>query len=143
MFGFAADEVGENAAPFFDRVHPETPGGFHAEVERVMTAPHGDVASFDYRMLISDRSGRFVRIRGKVAIDPADRRALKREHAFRETLAAEANHRIKDRLGIGSAMNRLEARALSDRAMTVAEARTALRSMEARINALSSVHGLM
>jgi two-component sensor histidine kinase len=161
MFGFAPGEVGDGAGPFFDRVHPDDVAGVHAEVQRVFAAPPGEIASFDYRVQIPGGSERFVRIRGEVAIDPADRRpklvgtfidltdieenrrALKRENAFREVLVAEANHRIKNSLAIASAVIRMEARALSADDMSVEEARAALYNVETRVNAISSVHGLM
>ncbi|WP_281827051.1 sensor histidine kinase [Jannaschia rubra] len=161
MFGFAPGEIGDDAGPFFDRVHPDDVGGVHAEVERVFAAPKGEIASFDYRVRIPDGSERFIRIRGEIATDPADRRpklvgtfidltdieenrrALERENAIRETLVAEANHRIKNSLAIALAMIRIEARALGSDDVSVGEARDALKNLEARVRAISSIHGLM
>lgn len=162
MFGFAPGEIGDEAAPFFDRVHPDDVASVHAEVARVFAAPRGEIACFDYRIGLPDGRERFIRIRAEVATDPEDRReklvgtfidltdveetrrALLRENAFRETLVEEANHRIKNSLAIALSMIRLESRALGKRAeVGLAEAREALAKIEIRVRAISSVHSLM
>lgn len=162
MFGFAAGEAGDLAAPFFDRIHPEDLPGVHAEVARVLCAPRGEVAAFDYRVPQADGTERFLRIRAEMAIDPADRREklvgtfvdltdvemhrrqLQRELALREALVSEANHRIKNSLAIALAVLRMEKQVLlkenHDHSSSTVAALTAL---EGRIGAISSVHGLM
>ena len=162
MFGFDEGEAGEAAAPFFERIHPDDLPDVHAEVERIFSAPRGEVASFDYRVERPDGTKRFVRIRAEVATDPADRRdklvgtfvdltdiEMSRrslEHALRlqEMLVAEANHRIKNSLAIAISMLRMEQSALERReSVDPSEAALALASVGARIHAVSDAHGLM
>ncbi len=162
MFGFAPGEVGDQAAPFFERVHPDDLAEVHAEVARIFAAPRGEIASFDYRVRLPEGGERFVRIRAEVATDPEDRReklvgtfidltdveeirrSLEQESAFRETLVEEANHRIKNSLAIALSMIRLEARALGKmETVGLEEARDALAKVETRVRAISSVHSLM
>ncbi len=162
MFGFEPGEAGDLAAPFFERIHPEDLPGVHAEVARVLCAPRGEVAAFDYRVPQVDGTERFLRIRAEMAIDPADRRdklvgtfvdltdvethrrQLQRELALREALVSEANHRIKNSLAIALAVLRMEKQVLlkddHDHSSSTVAALTAL---EGRIGAISSVHGLM
>lgn len=162
MFGFAPDEAGDRAAPFFARVHPDDLQGVHDEVARVFAAPRGEVAAFDYRVPHADGSERFLRIRAEVAVDPADRREklvgtfvdltdveadrrqLKRELVLREALVKEANHRIKNSLAIAVAMLRLEKQSiLAASPEDTRSAMSALTALEARIDAISGAHGLM
>jgi two-component sensor histidine kinase len=159
MFGFAPDEAGSQAAPFFARVHPEDLPGVRDEVARVFAAPRGEVAAFDYRVPQPDGSERFLRIRAEVAIDPADRceklvgtfidltdvelnrTQLQRELSLRQSLVEEANHRIKNSLAIALAMLRMEKRSLAS--LEDVSPNDVLSSLEARIGAISSTHGLM
>lgn len=162
MFGFEAGEAGHEARSFFLRVHPDDIGGVNAEVERVFAAPRGEIASFDYRVQIPDGAERFIRIRGEVTADPADRReklvgtfvdltdlennrrALVKTLALREALINEANHRIKNSLQIAIIMLRSEARAISSaNGFTPQEAIERLQSVQARIHAVANVHSLM
>lgn len=162
MFGFRPGEAGTQADPFFARVHPDDLPGVHAEVQRVFSSPNGEVASFDYRVNLPDGSERFLRIRGEVVTDPADRRdklvgsfvdltdleknrrALKRSLAIREALIAEANHRIKNSLAIAIAMLRLQRQAMSrDDSEVTVTAPDILNSVESRIRAIADVHSLM
>nr|WP_281495969.1 histidine kinase dimerization/phosphoacceptor domain -containing protein [Marivita sp. S6314] len=159
MFGFAPDEAGAYAAPFFERVHEEDIDAVHAEVARVLAAPQGEIASFDYRVMLPDGGERFVRIRGEMATDPVDRkpklvgtfvdltdievsrRALQQAVRAREALVVEANHRIKNSLQIALSLLRLQASKLS--AVEGAEAiaaRDALRAVESRVRAVADVH---
>ena len=160
MFGFAPGEAGPLAAPFFARIDPEDLPGVRAEVERVMGAPRGATAAFDYRVAHPDGSERFLRIRAEMAVDPADRRdklvgtfvdltdietdrrQLKDEVALRQALVREANHRIKNSLAIAIAMLRMEQRALAREGGSEG-AVEALGSLDARISAISAAHGLM
>ncbi|MEM1148997.1 MAG: hypothetical protein AAGI03_00360 [Pseudomonadota bacterium] len=118
MFGFELDEAGQYAAPFLGRVDPNYLDGVYAEVARVRAAPHGETLSLDYPVLWPGGTERFLRIRGEMAIDPADRReklvgtfvdltdidqdrrSLAQSLEMREALVAEANHRIKNSLSI-------------------------------------------
>lgn len=162
LFGFAPDEAGAEAAPFFARVAEDHIDGVYAEVERVMAAPRGEIASFDYRINRPDGTSRFVRIRGEVATDPLDRRPrlvgsfvdLTDIEASREKLAAlvemkdtlvsEANHRIKNSLQMALSMLRLEASGLRHTAEVTAD--TAIEAMavvESRIRSVAEIHGMM
>lgn len=162
MFGFAPGEVGLDAGPFFERVAPEDLPGVYAEVERVYDAPQGEIARFDYRVILPDGQERFVRIRGEMATDPRDRRrklvgtfadvtdfeaqriALQEQVQRSDALVTEANHRIKNSLMIALASLRSDKRALQGReTVPVDEAIAALNAAEARVRAVSSVHGLM
>jgi two-component sensor histidine kinase len=162
LFGFAPDEAGPKAAPFFARVAPEHIDGVHAEVARVLAAPRGEVASFDYRIDLPDGGTRFVRIRGEIATDPFDRRprlvgtffdltdveenrkTLQALVEMKEALLAEANHRIKNSLQMALSMLRLEASQL--RRMPDATVDTAVEAMgiaESRIRSVAAIHGMM
>lgn len=162
MFGFAPGEVGTIAAPFFDRVHADDLQSVYAEVERVFSAPKGDTASFDYRILLPNGDERFIRIRAEVATDPKDRRdklvgsfidltdventrrALVKAVEAREALVDEANHRVKNSLQIAIAMLRIETRALANsEAPSVQDAMERLHAVRSRIGAVADVHGLM
>lgn len=162
MFGFDAGEVGDDAGPFFARVHPDDLPGVHAEVDRVFSAPRGEVASFDYRVALPDGTEKFLRIRGEVATDPEDRRdklvgtfvdltdieenrrALAKSLELREALVKEANHRIKNSIAIALGMLRIQRRPLEEASnIEPAEALNVLKSVENRIRAVSDVHGLM
>lgn len=159
MFGFAPGEAGQNATPFFDRVHPDDVVAVHAEVARVMAAPAGEVASFDYRVPMPDGTERFIRIRGEFATDPVDRRRklvgtfvdltdmetarrdLERAAAASEALVVEANHRIKNSLQVALSLVRLQSSKLaSENGEAVEIARDALRGVEARVRAVANVH---
>jgi two-component sensor histidine kinase len=162
LFGFAPDEAGPKAAPFFERVAPEYIDGVHAEVARVLSAPRGEVASFDYRVDLPDGGARFVRIRGEIATDPIDRRprlvgtfvdltdveetrkTLQAMVDMKEALLAEANHRIKNSLQMALSMLRLEAAQL--RRTPDATVDTAVEAMgiaESRIRSVAAIHGMM
>ena len=162
IFGFAPGEAGELAAPFFERIHPDDLAGVHAEVKRVVQAPLGEVAAFDYRVPHPDGAERFVRIRAEMAVDPSDRRTklvgtfvdltdmemhrrqLERELHLREALVSEANHRIKNSLAIALAVLRMEKQVLlKDKLDHSSSTIAALTALEGRIGAISSVHGLM
>lgn len=162
LFGFAPDEAGPKAAPFFARVAPEHIDGVHAEVTRVLSAPRGDVASFDYRIDLPDGGTRFVRIRGEIATDPVDRRPrlvgtfvdltdmeetrkkLQSLVEMKEALLAEANHRIKNSLQMALSMLRLEASQLRRTPdATVATAVEAMGIAESRIRSVAAIHGMM
>ncbi len=162
MFGFEPGQVGNDATPFFERVHPDDVGGVYAEVGRVFAAPRGEIASFDYRVQLPDGGERFIRIRGEVATDPEDRReklvgtfvdltdlevnrlALVKALELRESLISEANHRIKNSLQMAISMLRSEVRAIaSAEAMTPENAIERLNAVQARIRAVADVHGLM
>ena len=162
LFGFAPDEAGSQAAPFFERIAPEYLDGVHAEVARVMAAPRGEIASFDYRIDRPDGTQRFVRIRGEVATDPHDRRprlvgtfvdltdieASRRKLEdlveMKEALLAEANHRIKNSLQMALSMLRLEASHLrNDAEATIDSAIAAMATAESRIRSVASIHGMM
>lgn len=159
MFGFAPDEAGLYAAPFFQRVHEDDIGAVYAEVERVLAAPHGDIASFDYRVCLPSGEERFVRIRGEIATDPVDRkpklvgtfvdltdietarRDLQQAVHVREALVVEANHRIKNSLQIALSLLRLQANKLMVAGGPAADkAREALRAVESRVRAVADVH---
>lgn len=162
MFGFEIGEAGPDASPFFARVHPEDLSGVHAEVARVLDAPRGEIASFDYRVPMPDGSERFLRIRGEIATDPVDRRAkligtfmdltdlemnrrrLARALETRDRLLVEVNHRIRNSLQIASSMLSIQASGLrgqeGEAASMVVDALTSART---RIRAIADVHGLM
>lgn len=159
MFGFAPDEAGPYAAPFFDRVHPDDIAAVHAEVARVLAAPHGEIASFDYRVPLPSGEERFVRIRGEIATDPVDRRPklvgtfvdltdietarrdLQQAVQVREALVVEANHRIKNSLQIALSLLRLQSSKLMMAGGPAADrAREALRAVESRVRAVADVH---
>lgn len=159
MFGFAPGEAGAYAAPFFQRVHEDDIGSVYAEVERVLAAPHGDIASFDYRVCLPTGEERFVRIRGEIATDPVDRRPklvgtfvdltdietarreLQQAVQVREALVVEANHRIKNSLQIALSLLRLQSGKLMVAGGPAAEkAREALRAVESRVRAVADVH---
>ncbi|WP_299790310.1 histidine kinase dimerization/phosphoacceptor domain -containing protein [uncultured Marivita sp.] len=159
MFGFAPEEAGPYAAPFFERVHQDDIGAVHAEVARVLAAPPGEIASFDYRVPLPNGEERFVRIRGEIATDPIDRRPklvgtfvdltdienarreLERAVEVREALVVEANHRIKNSLQIALSLLRLQASRLIVTGGPAAErARAALRAVESRVRAVADVH---
>ncbi|MBV2360496.1 PAS domain S-box protein [Thalassococcus sp. CAU 1522] len=162
MFGFAADEAGSQAGPFFERVHPDDLPAVYAEVARITAAPLGEIASFDYRVPQPDGTERFIRIRAEMATDPIDRRPklvgtfvdltdieqnrrrLARAVELREALVYEANHRINNSLQIALSMLRIEAGRLIREGGTLGEkASAALRAVESRIRAVAEVHGLM
>jgi two-component sensor histidine kinase len=162
MFGFELGEVGDIATPFFDRVHTDDLKGIYAEVERVFSAPRGDTAAFDYRVLLPNGDERFIRIRAEVATDPKDRRnklvgsfidltdveitrrALVKAVEAREALVDEANHRVKNSLQIAMGMLRIETRALANSgALSFEEAIERLNAVQSRIGAVADVHGLM
>ncbi|MFP7673532.1 sensor histidine kinase [Marivita sp. S0852] len=159
MFGFEPGEAGPYATPFFAKVHPDDLEAVNAEVTRVMGAPEGEIASFDYRVPMPDGTQRFLRIRGEMATDPVDRRSklvgtfvdltdienarLDLEHAVRArtSLMEEANHRIKNSLQIAMSLLRLQARTLmSDDSPAAERAKAALSAVEARVRAVSDVH---
>ena len=159
MFGFAQDEAGIYGAPFFERVHEDDIGAVHAEVERVLAAPQGEIASFDYRVCLPTGEERFVRIRGEMATDPIDRkpklvgtfvdltdietarRDLQQAVHVREALVVEANHRIKNSLQIALSLLRLQASKMMMAGGPAAEqAREALRAVESRVRAVADVH---
>ncbi len=159
MFGFAPDEAGIYAAPFFERVHADDIAAVHAEVARVLGAPHGEIASFDYRVPLPSGEERFVRIRGEMATDPVDRRPklvgtfvdltdienarrdLEKAVHVRESLVVEANHRIKNSLQIALSLLRLQSSKLIVAGGPAAEkAREALRAVESRVRAVADVH---
>lgn len=159
MFGFAPEEAGPYAAPFFERVHEDDVGAVHAEVERVLAAPPGEIASFDYRVPLPSGEERFVRIRGEMATDPIDRRLklvgtfvdltdienarreLEKAVQVREALVVEANHRIKNSLQIALSLLRLQASKLIVTGGPEADrARAALRAVESRVRAVADVH---
>ncbi|MCR9156910.1 MAG: PAS domain-containing protein [Rhodobacteraceae bacterium] len=159
MFGFKPDEAGLFAAPFFQRVHADDIGAVYAEVERVLAAPHGDIASFDYRVCLPTGEERFVRIRGEIATDPVDRkpklvgtfvdltdietarRDLQKAVHVREALVVEANHRIKNSLQIALSLLRLQSSKLMMAGGPAADrAREALRAVESRVRAVADVH---
>lgn len=159
MFGFAPDEAGPYAKPFFERVHPDDVAAVHAEVARVLAAPHGEIASFDYRVPLPSGEERFVRIRGEIATDPVDRRPklvgtfvdltdietarrdLEQAVHMREALVVEANHRIKNSLQIALSLLRLQSSKLMMAGGPAADqARDALRAVESRVRAVADVH---
>ncbi len=159
MFGFEPDEAGPYAAPFFERVHKDDIEAVHAEVARVLAAPHGEIASFDYRVPLPSGEERFVRIRGEIATDPVDRRAklvgtfvdltdietarrdLQKAVKVREALVVEANHRIKNSLQIALSLLRLQSSKLMVAGGPAADkARDALRAVESRVRAVADVH---
>ncbi len=159
MFGFAPQEAGPYAAPFFERVHEDDIGAVHAEVARVLDAPHGEIASFDYRVPLPSGEERFVRIRGEIATDPVDRRPklvgtfvdltdmenarrdLEKAVHLREALVVEANHRIKNSLQIALSLLRLQSSRLIVAGGPAAEkARESLRAVESRVRAVADVH---
>lgn len=162
MFGFSPGEAGPDAGPFFERVAPEDLPAVHSEVERIYNAPQGEIARFDYRVIHPDGQERFVRIRGEIAKDPRDRSkklvgtfadvtdfetqriALQQQVARSDALVTEANHRIKNSLMIALASLRFDKRALLGRdTIPAEEAIDVLNAAEARVRAVSSVHGLM
>jgi PAS domain S-box-containing protein len=159
MFGFAPEEAGPHAAPFFERVHKDDIGAVHDEVARVLAAPHGEIASFDYRVPLPSGEERFVRIRGEIATDPVDRRPklvgtfvdltdietarrdLQQAVHVREALVIEANHRIKNSLQIALSLLRLQSSKLMMAGGPAADrAREALRAVESRVRAVADVH---
>lgn len=159
MFGFAPNEAGPYAAPFFERVHEDDIGAVHKEVARVLAAPHGEIASFDYRVPLPSGEERFVRIRGEIATDPVDRRSklvgtfvdltdietarreLQQAVHVREALVVEANHRIKNSLQIALSLLRLQSSKLMMAGGPAADrAREALRAVESRVRAVADVH---
>lgn len=162
MFGFFPGEAGAHAAPFFARIHPEDLPGVLNEVQRVLVAPRGAIAAFDYRVPQNGGTERFIRIRAEIIIDPSDRREklmgtfidltdvenqrrrLQRDVDLRQALAQEANHRIKNSLAIALSMLRLEKRAIMlEGENSWSNAVAALTALEARIGAISGAHGLM
>lgn len=162
MFGFEPGEIGEEAGPFFDRVHEDDLPGVHEEVARIFAADRGEVAAFDYRVHHPDGRLRFVRVRGQVVTDPKDRReklvgsfvdisdiqeqrqALAHEVQMKQALVDEANHRIKNSLMLSLGLLRIEKRALDrQERLEAADVERVLSSIANRIEAVSAVHGLM
>jgi two-component sensor histidine kinase len=162
LFGFAPDEAGPLAAPFFDRVAAEQVDAVNAEVGRIMAAPRGEIACFDYRIDHPDGVARHVRVRAEIATDPHDRRPrlvdtfvdmtdmeqhrqkLEALLEMKEALLTEANHRIKNSLQMALSMLRLEAAQL--KRDTNADAATAVAAMEvaeSRIRSVATIHGMM
>ncbi|MCR9109846.1 MAG: PAS domain S-box protein [Rhodobacteraceae bacterium] len=159
MFGFEREAAGPYAAPFFERIHKDDIGAVHTEVERVLAAPHGEIASFDYRIPLPNGVERFVRVRGEIATDPIDRRPklvgtfvdltdietarqeLQRAVNIRESLVVEANHRIKNSLQIALSLLRLQAsKQLAAGGPEAEKARAALLAVESRVRAVADVH---
>jgi two-component sensor histidine kinase/PAS domain-containing protein len=155
MFGFAADEAGPVAAPFFDRIVPEDLPAVYAELDRAFGLGPGTSASYDYRVAVPGSARlRYVRVRAGIARDPADgriklfgafvdmtdieeARARMQELSDRNAaLVVESNHRIKNSLAIASAMLCCPMDASEDPAV-----KQALRAAATRIMAISDVHG--
>ena len=155
MFGFAASEAGANAAPFFERVHPDDLPGVHEEVGRAMEGGPGSPASFDYRVILPDTGEtRHVRVRAGIELDPDDgktkmfgvfvdmsdieqaRSELAELSDRNAALVVESHHRIKNSLAIASAMLSQQMRSSEDPAV-----QDALRLAATRIAAISDVHG--
>ncbi|SFS21838.1 sensor histidine kinase [Yoonia litorea] len=162
MFGFAPDEAGDFAAPFFERVHKDDIQAVYDEVERIFAAPQGEIAAFDYRVPQSDGTERFLRIRAEVTLDPKDRRPrlvgtfvdltdvetarqqLERELQLRKSVVQEANHRIKNSLAIAASMLRMDRNEIKRGGGEASKAAIeALDAFESRISAISGAHGLM
>lgn len=162
LFGFAPSEASDKAASFFARIHPDDLQAVEAELRRVFEALPGEVAAFDYRILLPDEPQRFVRVRGEVVTDPTDRvqklvgtfvdvtdieenrNALAKSLELRDALVKEANHRIKNSLAISLGMLRLQHRSLARQdCFQRDDALDALKSVEGRIRAVADVHGIM
>jgi two-component sensor histidine kinase/PAS domain-containing protein len=162
LFGFEKGEAGLYAAPFFDRVAKDHVADVHAEVARVLAAPRGEIASFDYPIDLPDGTRRFVRIRGEIATDPDDRlpklvgtfvdltdvhesrKKLEALLAMKEALLTEANHRIKNSLQMALSMLRLERNQLRAQPdATIETALDALSVAENRIRSVAAIHGMM
>lgn len=155
MFGFAPDEAGPLAAPFFTRIVPEDLPPVYEELDRAFAGGAGTSAAYDYRVAIPGEARlRHIRVRAGVERDPQDgilklfgafvdmsdvqhSREQMRELSERNAaLVVESNHRIKNSLAIASAMLSYPMEASDDPAV-----KRALAAASTRIMAISDVHG--
>ena len=155
MFGFAKDEAGEMAEPFFERILPEDLPAVYEELERAVADGPGASVAFDFRVSNPQSEAlRFMRVRAGIERDPDGglpklygalvdttdiEQMREKAQALSERNAAlvvESNHRIKNSLAIASAMLSHQMRATEDPA-----AEKALQASATRIMAISDVHG--
>lgn len=154
LFGFVSDEAGAFGAAFAERICPEDYPALKAELDRVRAAPVGTPFSIDFRILVPDEeTPRFVRTRGAVVIDPADkvkklvgavaditdieatRRQLEEAVQDKERLLVEVNHRVKNSLQLASSVLRMEARKADSEQIA-----DVLDMANARVDAIAEVH---
>lgn len=160
LFGFAAGEAGNHAAPFLERVHPDDIDMVRAHLANLAANPDLSGARFDLRVvppngpmrwvmacgeLMQGRAGLPARLIG-VAVDAtADRereQALEAALAEREVwlrqkdlLFREVNHRVKNSLQLVMSILSLQANDTPNEA-----ARAHLLSAGSRIAAIMGVH---
>ena len=157
LFGFEPGEVGQLAAPFFQRIIPDDLANVNEEVERLMHSPMRTLGRFDYRILIPETGDvRYVRARGEMVIDPDDQRrklvgvfmdmtdkensrtALEAAVADKERLLVEMNHRVENSLQMVMSMLRLKASRSSE-----PEVSETLNRAIMRVQAIADVHGAL
>ncbi len=155
MFGFDEGEVGDRAAAFFARMHPDDLPTVQAEIQRSLAEGPGAAAAFDFRVILPDPpEQRFIRVRAGVQRDAADgkvklfgaivdmtdiendRAKLSELSARNEALVVESNHRIKNSLAIAAAILSQQKRATENQ-----QVQEALQSAATRIIAIANVHG--
>jgi PAS domain S-box-containing protein len=152
MFGYAPGEAGNEAEPFFRRVHPDDLPEVHAQVAAAL-AGEVEVARFDYRVNVpGEEACRHVRALGEMVDGLEGERKLVgvfmdltediRLHEkllqaleVKEALLQEMNHRIRNSLALASAMLRVQSSAHDE------ETAAALEGARQRINAIAAVHG--
>jgi|GEM_PF-922529 len=157
LFGYENREVGQLAAPFFQRIIPDDLPNVNDEIERLMHAPPRTLGRFDYRILIPETGDiRYVRARGEMVIDPDDQRrklvgvfmdmtdkeitrtALEAAVADKERLLVEMNHRVENSLQMVMSMLRLKASRSPE-----PEVSETLNRAIMRVQAIAEVHGAL
>lgn len=155
LFGFSDAEAGPRLQPFFERIDIEDIDTVVSKLKHAESAAVGTSIGFDCRIL--PRGGtnvHFLRARGVVVINPADRLRklvgafidmtdleetrlkLQQAVALKENLLLEVNHRVKNSLQLASSILRMESRRASND-----EVRESLASANGRIAAIAEVHG--
>lgn len=151
MHGFAPNEVGEDAEPFFERIHPEDRE--RVRMEAFSAAERGPGPSIsEHRLLLPDGSIRWISARGEILPGPENgelhlvgmviditefrqnEERLKTALANQKMLLDEVNHRVKNSLQMVASLLSLE----SGRASS--EAREKLLSVSTRVNAIATIH---
>jgi two-component sensor histidine kinase len=153
MFGFAPNEAGPLAKPFFDRIHPDDLPVVQQTVEDVMEG-RTETATFDYRVIIPGETQlRYVRAIGEAAVGPRDGKSklvgvftdrtedVRLQQDLQEALDAkgamlsEMNHRIRNSLSLAASVLRVQS---TGQEPFVVES---LEKARQRITAIAAVHG--
>ncbi len=155
LFGFADAEAGPRLQPFFECIQIEDIDTVVSKLKYAESIPVGTSIGFDCRILPRGETNiHFLRARGVVVIDPADRQRklvgafidmtdleetrlqLQQAVALKENLLIEVNHRVKNSLQLASSVIRMESQRASND-----EVRESLASANGRIAAIAEVHG--